>query len=891
MKFLWKKTASLLIISILASVFSGSCSKQVPGKEIIPFGHTEIDKIRSELLSVPTNAENFDQRKNDLYVWSRFLMFSGADLTLDPGEHKGHYHIVQPRYPKPGTITDMSYSPEFAAEIDYQFAVLEDIYARFLEEKASLEISLQRKKEENSGEVRNWPSMRGDEASTGFTSQSGPMKGELLWKFPATHAWYARPAFDDGKIYMGSPGISYESYCIDAESGEYIWKSLPKPGWNPYWKNYSSRSSSPAVIAGDRLVIRKMQVGSEHGVPDEQIVFINKHTGEREGGIKNRGFLTSCVGYTPFCADEKRIIYPHGFQAAVDNYRGSGNDYAFDSLKCNSLETGKVLWSFYTGESYAEPLLDGDLVFQGNHQGELFCINVEDGMPEWKASSPGALSASPVAGAEAVFTGDDQGIITAYDKLTGKQIWRLSLTDTPNAFQQFSKAILYEDQLIIGSADAKLYFIDAGTGVVSGSVLLDDWIRSAPLVLENAVYAASLSGNISKISMGEDKPELEWTKNISSFAIFSDLSSYQGKLFAVSSDFYLHSIQAQGGEKNWQASIFERIKDEKGEVILGDLVGQPDFQSSAIIVDGIAYFGTPRFIHAVHIESGEEVWRFETRGQVTGAPAYADGKIFIGQRGGTPMFYCLDAASGNPVWQKKLGWVWASAHCMEDRVYVSSENGSFWCLDQRSGSVIWKQITNQYSYPVPAFYQNLVYFGSGNEYFAYDSRTGKMVWRFDMGQGRSDSGTSLVKDGIIYIQGAASTDFFALDALTGQELWRYTLKECNVSPSSDGRYLIFCNWEGLLVRSPHNAFTYCIDAKSGEKIYELDFAGLTGSVICNDLVFSAASTDPYFKAWDLATGKIRWKYRMGGRAEESCTTIYGDKAFVVATDGYLYAFH
>jgi outer membrane protein assembly factor BamB len=250
----------------------------------------------------------------------------------------------------------------------------------------------------------------------------------------------------------------------------------------------------------------------------------------------------------------------------------------------------------------------------------------------------------------------------------------------------------------------------------------------------------------------------------------------------------------------------------------------------------------------------------------------------------------LNAGNGNLIWKKKCGWVWASANCKNNKLYISSENGSFWCVNEETGETIWENVTNDFSYPEPAFYKDLVYFGSGHDYYALNQETGEQVWKFDMGQGRSDSGTALVKDGIIYIQGAASTDFFALDAITGKEIWRHTLKECNVSPSCDGKYLIFCNWEGLLIRYPENAFTYCINAKTGEKIYELKFAGLSGSVICNDLVFSASSTDPFFKSWDIETGKIRWKYRMGGRAEESCTTIYGDKAFIVSTDGYLYCF-
>jgi hypothetical protein len=64
------------------------------------------------------------------------------------------------------------------------------------------------------------------------------------------------------------------------------------PGWNPYWKNYSSRASSPVHIEGDKLVIRKMQVGLEYGAPDEQVVFINKENGKREGASKT---LVSCL--------------------------------------------------------------------------------------------------------------------------------------------------------------------------------------------------------------------------------------------------------------------------------------------------------------------------------------------------------------------------------------------------------------------------------------------------------------------------------------------------------------------------------------------------------------------------------------------------------------------
>jgi hypothetical protein len=90
------------ISGILLALLTG-CLQTENQAELVPFGHHEIDTIRRELLTISTNPENFDERKNALYIWSRFLMFSGANTTLEPAEHEGYYDIVQPRYPKPST--------------------------------------------------------------------------------------------------------------------------------------------------------------------------------------------------------------------------------------------------------------------------------------------------------------------------------------------------------------------------------------------------------------------------------------------------------------------------------------------------------------------------------------------------------------------------------------------------------------------------------------------------------------------------------------------------------------------------------------------------------------------------------------------------------------------
>ncbi len=896
------RIANAQILSFLLLAFIVACSCTSPAAKtdsFIAFGHPEIDRAREELIvhSIPTNPDNFLERKNTLFVWIRFLMFSGADLNLDPARHKGHFNIYMWRYPVHDAISDMNYTPELAAEMDYQFRVCEDVFHTFRQNKDRLLVHLKRDPADDDGVAQDWPTLRGDAGQTAFSLSPGPMQGTLHFKFPVPHCWYMRPAFDDGRVYVGSPGISYEAYCIDSKTGNILWKTLPEGGWNPVWHNYAARSSSPALIIGNHLVIRKVQIAGNFGEHfyigsqgGEHIVYINKETGKREKGIVNRGFLSSCVGHAPLDGNERFLIYPQGIQEPRANLLSGREDIPFDSLACRDAKTGKMIWEHFVGEFYAEPLLDNERVFCGNAAGDFRCYDAPSGRLLWKVSTGAPVHSMAAADTHAVYVGNEKGFFFAFNKNTGSELWKRRMPEVPNAFQLFSRPAVDFGRVVVGSADRSLYCLDAVSGKLKWKILLDDWVRSAPVVLGSSIYAATVSGRMYCLSDGP-VPAIRWQNSLSSHPIYADLSAYRGDLYAAASDFTLINVNAETGEIQWKTSTFESITDTNGEKILGDLVGQPDFQSSAVVVDGLACFGTQRFLFAVDVESGAEVWRFETRGQVCGAPAVDNGKVFFGQRGGTPDFYCLDFRTGGLIWKKRFGHVWASPNVIDGKLYLNTEGGTLMCVHEETGDVLWSYAGRDgYSYQVPCFYEHLVYFGAGHEEYALERGTGRLVWQFNIGHGTTDSGTPAVKNGIFYCQGAGGEHLYANDALTGRPLWRYDIRDCNVSPATDGRLLITGNLEGLLLRSPGNAYTVCLDAKSGEFKYRLPFGGLTGAAIGRNMVFSASTSDPYFKAWDLETGKIRWRYRMGGRAEESCTVLYGDKALIMATDAYLYVF-
>ena len=871
-----------LIIALALILLMPTCLSINKKTGFIPFGHPEIDRIRKEIKSIPTNRENFTERINTLSLWIRFMMFSGADLVVDAEKHMDHFKI-----------RGNAYTPELAAEVDYKYGVLEAIWAEFSKDRNKYLVKLNRDPSDNNGEVHNWPTLRGDHGQTAFTTDPGPMKGEVFWKFPTPHAWLTRPAFDNGRVYVCSPGIAYLAYCIDSKTGKYIWKTIPK-GMGIRTSSYGPRGSSPVLIAGDNIIFRRIQVGGTQ----EHFIFINKETGLQQKGITNNEFLNSSSGYGPFDCNEKYIVYPQGIQPVVQEqqklfvdqaeYRKMREDFPFDSLVCKSTVTGDLLWRTYMGEFYSEPLLKGEQVFCGNMAGDFRCYNVATGELLWETKTGAPINAMPAVSDQLVLIGNEAGKVFAFNTKTGAEVWSHQLKAVPRAFQVFSRFAIKDNNAYIGSADKNIYCFDIKSGKLNWNITLDDWVRSAPLASGDKLYAATMSGKMFCISNGQEKQAIKWEKRISEFPIFTDLTMYNDDIYLTTPDFELVNVNPKNGKINWHTSTFECINDKEGNKILGDITGQPDEQSSVVAVDGRGYFGIPRFIYCVDIETGKEIWRFEERGQFTGAPLISNGKLFMGQRGGTPYFYCLDAATGDLIWKKRFGHVWASANSIDGKVYLNSEGGTFYCVDEKTGDIVWKyQAGLGLSYNTPGFYQNMVYFGSDHNYYAFDRTTGELKWTYNIGNGKTDSGNCMVKDGVFYCGGMSGGSYHAVNALTGKMIWIVPLGS-NTSPTTNGRNLIVDTGGGIFTPNPSG--TVCLDNKTGALKYRHPFGGLSAPAIGNNLVFMASRSDPYFKAWDVETGDIRWRYRMGGRGEESCVTIYGDKAFILATDAYAYCF-
>jgi outer membrane protein assembly factor BamB len=217
----------------------------------------------------------------------------------------------------------------------------------------------------------------------------------------------------------------------------------------------------------------------------------------------------------------------------VTDFKRAAGKKGIERALCLDEKSGKILWTReweadYIGVSYdtgprATPTVDGDRVYIVGASGRLLCLNVRTGnviwqkdyvkdygmqMPIWGISSAPLVDGDRLI---AIVGGQPDAKVMAFDKLTGKEIWRSLPSDSE---QGYSQPVIYEAggtrQLIIwhpaavvslDPATGKVYWqqpfrvnlnTNLATPIMSGSRLLVSCFYNGSLLLDLAREKASV---------------------------------------------------------------------------------------------------------------------------------------------------------------------------------------------------------------------------------------------------------------------------------------------------------------------------------------------------------------------------------------------------------------
>jgi len=278
------------------------------------------------------------------------------------------------------------------------------------------------------------------------------------------------------------------------------------------------------------------------------------------------------------------------------------------------------------------------------------------------------------------------------------------------------------------------------------------------------------------------------------------------------------------------------LDSDTGVEVWNRTVPYNTWDSSLAVDNGRVFFvgdflNVDTCIYCLNATDGEIIWSYKIPGghSFDASPVVYDGKVFIGAPDPEPgCMYCLDADTGEEIWISQTIDNPGSAAVYNDRVFFGAEDFNVYCLDADNGTVIWKYKTGGEDTPYihVAIYDDKLYAGGDDGLYCLDIEDGDLVWKYPISTDDWFYTTPCVAYGFVYFA-LVDDKIYCLDADTGEKIWEYdTQLYVRSSPTvADGKLYIgnFDSSENE-IRDLESGKIYCLDAFSGEKIWEYDTA-------------------------------------------------------------------
>ncbi len=344
----------------------------------------------------------------------------------------------------------------------------------------------------------------------------------------------------------------------------------------------------------------------------------------------------------------------------------------------------------------------------------------------------------------AVTTGDEQILCSIEVRGAGDPslvVWEFETGGLVSSSPAIAGGYVY-----FGSADSKVYCLDAQTGAKIWEYETGNVVLSSPAVTGGYVYIGSNDNKFYCLdaASGAKVWEFEADEQMQSSAAIVDGYVYVGGM-----DDKVYCLDAQTGAKIWEFTT------------------EADVFSTPAVTGGYVYVGGVDFImYCLDAKTGALVWQFATDGDIPPSPAVAGGKVFFGSKDN--YFYCLDAATGQKLWDFQTGdIVFDSPAVYEDFVIFGSLDKSVYCLNTEDGSLAWEFQASGIVQSSPAVTDDYVYVGSSDKnVYCLDSRTGIKLWNFKTNDTVISSPS--IYDGKVYV-GSYDGSLYCLKASDDEE--------------------------------------------------------------------------------------------------------------------------
>jgi outer membrane protein assembly factor BamB len=359
-----------------------------------------------------------------------------------------------------------------------------------------------------------------------------------------------------------------------------------------------------------------------------------------------------------------------------------------------------------------------------------------------------------------------------------------------------------------------------------------------------------------------------------------------------------HLAAAPQLKVDWKTSIGEGSSRHKRVV------------ATPVVKDGRIYVvDANQTVSAYDVERGSRIWRHSLEsGNRRDSTAVGSGLAIAGDKlivtSGYGFIAAHSLADGSQIWRQHVeSPVSSSPVILGDRAYLTSTNNEMYAIDLATGGVVWTdqaiaETARILSSPSPAVTPELLVapFSSG-ELIAYIPANGRRLWQDTLTtQGRFTplsaindiAGRPSIEDGVVYAASYSGV-VTAIDARSGQRIWNI-LFGSRQGPVVSGNYLFVVGVEGQVA---------CLNKVDGKVIWVRDLpAYRNASKKQNRIVWSGpllvsdrlvvTSSEGELVALSAKTGETVGELKLGGEVYVPPIAAAG-RIFVVSDSGQLTA--
>jgi outer membrane protein assembly factor BamB len=261
----------------------------------------------------------------------------------------------------------------------------------------------------------------------------------------------------------------------------------------------------------------------------------------------------------------------------------------------------------------------------------------------------------------------------------------------------------------------------------------------------------------------------------------------------------LFALDLESGEIRWE------FKSEIGYV------------TSPVVQDGRIFAGDIDGIFYCLHESGDEIWRFQTQGEIDSSANFYKENVLVGSQ--DFHLYALNAKTGELAWKyESQDQIRCSATVAGNRAFVAGCDGFFHVVDLESGTEVGSTEIHSPTGATPAALGERVFFGNEQgDFFAVNWQEIKNEWTYtDEEGGNSIRGSAAVTNNHV-VFGARNRQLYSLDPKTGRKNWTTRLKaKIDSSPVIVGNRVFVASTDGRL---------YTIALDDGKVVWEKQFNG------------------------------------------------------------------